>query len=68
MGNVTVAQLESGVKRRKVAWVREIIVLRSARELRLSAAEIARHVVVNSSAIPLHRKGGKEVRRETDKL
>jgi REP element-mobilizing transposase RayT len=50
-GRVSVAELESGVRRRNVTAVRETIALRCARELGLSAAEIARHAGVNTSAI-----------------
>ena len=50
-GKVSRAELESGVRRRNVTAVREIIALRSARELGLAAAEIARHLGVNTSAI-----------------
>lgn len=44
-------ELKGGGKRRKVSDTRAIIALRSRDELGLSAAEIARHVGVNTSAI-----------------
>ena len=50
-GHVSVIELESGIKRRGVCAVREAVALRCARELGLSAAEIARHVGVNTSAV-----------------
>ncbi len=50
-GQVNTAELESGVRRRNVTAVRETIALRCARELGLGAAEIARHVGVNTSAV-----------------
>ena len=50
-GETTLAELESGVKRHKVTAVRETVALRCARELGLSAAEIARRVGVNTSAV-----------------
>ncbi len=50
-GQVSTIELESGIKRRGVSAVREAVVLRCARELGLSAAEIARHVGVNTSAV-----------------
>lgn len=50
-GHATTVELESGSKRRGVCAVREAVVLRCARELGLSAAEIARHVGVNTSAV-----------------
>jgi hypothetical protein len=50
-GRVTLAELESGVARRKVSGVRASIAFRCAREIGLTAAEIARHVGVNTSAV-----------------
>ena len=49
--HVSIAELESGVRRRNVTAVRETIALRCSRELGLSAAEIARHAGVNTSAV-----------------
>lgn len=48
---VSPIELESGSKRRKVSEARAVIGLRSREELGLSAAEIARHVGVNTSGI-----------------
>jgi len=61
-GQVSTAELESGIKRRNVTAVRETIALRCARDLGLSAAEIARHLGVNTSAITraIERAGKKE--------
>jgi putative transposase len=48
---ISSVELQGGIKRRKVSEARAVIGLRSREELGLSAAEIARHVGVNTSAI-----------------
>jgi DNA-directed RNA polymerase specialized sigma24 family protein len=48
---VSVAELESGIKRHNVTAVREAIALRCPRDLGLTAAEIARHLGVGTSAV-----------------
>ena len=66
---VKVAELESGIKRQNVTAARETIALRCARDLGRTAAEIARHLGVGTSAITRAieragkkpRQGGEEV-------
>lgn len=48
---IMVAELKGGIRRWNVSEARAIIALRSREELGLSAAEIARHVGVNTSSI-----------------
>jgi len=48
---VSPIELQGGSKRRKASDARAVIGLRSREELGLSAAEIARHVGVNTSGI-----------------
>jgi len=48
---ISITELQRGIKRRKVSDTRAVIGLRSREELGLSAAEIARHVGVNTSGI-----------------
>jgi putative transposase len=48
---ISTQELQSGGKRRKVSDIRAHIAVRSRDELGLTAAEIARHVGVNTSAI-----------------
>jgi REP element-mobilizing transposase RayT/predicted DNA-binding protein (UPF0251 family) len=66
-GQVSVAELESGVRRRNVTAVRETIALRCARELGLSAAEIARHAGVNTSAVTRAIERARQKLRQGDK-
>jgi putative transposase len=68
-GQVSRVELESGVKRRSVTAVREMIALRSARELGLTAAEIARHLGVSTSAITkaIERAAGRLSQEMKDK-
>ena len=47
----SVAELESGIKRQNVTAARETIALRCARDLGRTAAEIARHLGVGTSAV-----------------
>ncbi len=49
--SISLPELKGGSKRRKVSNTRAAIALRSREELGLSAAEIARHVGVNTSSI-----------------
>jgi REP-associated tyrosine transposase len=48
---ISIQELKSGGKRRKVSDTRAVIALRSRDELGLTAAEIARNVGVNTSAV-----------------
>ena len=50
-GQVSTGELQSGSRRRNVASTRAIIAQRALRELGISAAEIARHLGVNTSSI-----------------
>ncbi len=65
-GQVSVAELEAGARRRNVTIVRETVALRCARELGLSAAEIARHVGVNTSAVTRAIERAREKLRQGD--
>ncbi|MBI1864914.1 MAG: hypothetical protein HYR98_04170 [Nitrospirae bacterium] len=50
-GGISPQELKGGGKRRKVSDTRAVIALRGRDELGLSAAEIARHVGVNTSSV-----------------
>ncbi len=65
---VSVAELESGIKRQNVTAARETIASRCARDLGLTAAEIARHLEVGTSAVTRAiARAGKKARPGEDK-
>ena len=65
---VSATELESGIKRHNVTAAREAIALRCARDLGLTAAEIARHLGVGTSAITRAiERAGKKLLQEKKK-